>query len=61
MSNRPRMFSSGQSSVEFLVVCAALVFAMFTPIPSTGMNAAQTLAAMIREYFQAFSYFISLP
>ena len=53
--------SPGQSSVEFLIACAAVVFALFTPLPGTGLNGAQTLAKMVKDYFQAFSYFISLP
>ncbi len=51
----------GQSMVEYLVMCIALVFALFTRVPGTQETAAQMLADRLRDMYSALSFFLSLP
>jgi hypothetical protein len=50
----------GQASIEYLVVSAALVAALFM-VDVGGRTMAQHLADMVRAFFRNFSFFISLP
>jgi hypothetical protein len=50
----------GQASIEYLVVTAGLVGALFVA-DFGGRTGAQHLADMIRLFFRNLTYFISLP
>lgn len=59
--SRPRA-QRGQSMVEYLVVAAAMVSAMFViDVTKDGKTMAQLLAESIRVFFRSLTYFISLP
>jgi hypothetical protein len=55
-----RSRKQGQASVEYLIVAAALVGAMFVA-DFGGRTGAQHLADMIRLFFRNLTYFLSLP
>jgi hypothetical protein len=55
-----RQRQSGQGTVEYLVVSAALVTGLFF-IDVDGHSLAATLADMVRLFFRNLTYFISLP
>jgi hypothetical protein len=50
----------GQASVEYLIVAAGLVGALFVA-DFGGRTGAQHLADMIRLFFRNLTYFLSLP
>lgn len=57
---------SGQSMMEYTVVCGALAFALFYPIQDAGSpdepkTAVQIVLDGFRTAYQRFSYAISLP
>jgi hypothetical protein len=61
---KPRQ--SGYSTVEYVVVCAALAFALFVPIAdSASGGAAKTTVEVVLDLLQKgyrdFSHAISLP
>lgn len=57
-----RRTQRGQSMIEYLVVAAAMVSAMFVvDVTTDGKTAAQLLADSIRIFFRGLTYFISLP
>jgi hypothetical protein len=59
--SRPRT-QRGQSMVEYLLVTAAMVSAMFViDVTTDGKTTAQLLAESIRVFFRGLTYFISLP
>jgi hypothetical protein len=51
---------SGQASIEYLIIAAGLVGALFVA-DFGGRTGAQHLADMIRLFFRNLTYFISLP
>ena len=51
---------TGQAMVEYLVVAAGLVAALFF-VEIDGRNGAQLLAELIRQFFRNLTYFLSLP
>lgn len=54
--------ANGQSITEYLLISAALTFALFTPVAQFGgMSVAQLLSDAVRRFFKVFVYFISLP
>ncbi len=52
--------SRGQATVEYLVVSAGIVAALFF-IDVGGKSLAATLADGVRDFFRNLTYFISLP
>jgi len=50
----------GQASIEYLIVAAGLVGALFVA-DFGGRTGAQHLADMIRLFFRNLTYFLSLP
>lgn len=56
----PRRWSQGQSSVEFVIVCAALAIALGVGI-GADPGVLQQLLAAFKTAYQNFSYAISLP
>lgn len=58
---------AGQSTIEYLVVCAALAFALFVPISGDAASpdgARTTVQIVLNEFQQAYrniSHAISLP
>jgi hypothetical protein len=62
--NRPctQRAQRGQTVVEYVVVAAAMVSALFViDVTTDGKTAAQFLADSIRAFFRGLTYFISLP
>jgi hypothetical protein len=53
----------GQSMIEFTILCAVFVVALFVPIPGQQppVTAGQMLADRLRDFYSALSYFLSLP
>lgn len=53
----------GQSSVEYIIVCAALISALLVEVPSddAGRNVIEICSDEIRDWYKAFSYSKSLP
>lgn len=51
---------AGQAAVEYLVVAAGIVAALFF-IDVDGKSLAVTLADTVRMFFRNLTYFISLP
>jgi hypothetical protein len=56
----------GQSTVEYVVVCAALALALFVPLPGSGdggpaRSAVQILLDGFQKTYQRFTHSISLP
>jgi hypothetical protein len=51
----------GQSMLEYAVVCAAMVTALFFVDTSKGMPVAFYLIDMIKAFFRSLTHFISLP
>lgn len=47
----------GQSMTEYAIVCAAVGVVLFAGNPSI----AQQLAAAVKAFYRALSYFVSLP
>ncbi len=50
----------GQAAIEYLVVAAGLVLALFV-VEVNGRTGAQFLAEAVRLFFQNLTYFLSLP
>ncbi|WP_417763369.1 hypothetical protein [Shewanella sp.] len=50
----------GQASIEYLVVCGAIVAALFTPI-TNDQNVMQICIEALRHWYSAFSFAKSLP
>lgn len=50
----------GQAAIEYLVVAAGLVAALFV-VEFGGRTGAQFLADAIRLFFQNLTYYLSLP
>ncbi|MEO6279432.1 hypothetical protein [Roseateles sp.] len=50
----------GQAAIEYLVVAAGLVMALFV-VEFGGRTGAQHLADAVRLFFQNLTYFLSLP
>lgn len=50
----------GQAAIEYLVVAAGLVMALFV-VEFAGRTGAQHLSHAIRLFFQNLTYFLSLP
>jgi hypothetical protein len=64
MSSRTARLSRmqrGQSMVEYTIICAVLVAAMFAPLPNDTESAAQKLCDALRQTYSALSFFFSLP
>lgn len=57
--NRPPLArrQRGQSMAEYAIVCAAVMVGLFAGNPSV----AQQLAAAVKSFYRALSFFISLP
>lgn len=51
----------GQASIEYLVVCGAIVAALFTPINENDQNVMQICIEALRHWYGAFAYAKSLP
>ena len=52
----------GQGMVEYTVITAALVAALFTPNALfNGQTGAAYLAEQVKAFYRNFSHFISLP
>ncbi|MCO5978571.1 hypothetical protein [Ideonella oryzae] len=52
----------GQAMIEYVLVAALLVLALFTTdAVFDGKTGAQYLADMIRAFFRSLTYFLSLP
>ena len=51
----------GQSMVEYAVIAGVLAAALFVPLPGTQEAAGAFLAGKIRDFYNALTYFISLP
>jgi hypothetical protein len=58
---RPRRRQRGQSMIEYVVICAVLVAALFVPIPGTQTTASQLLANSVRGLYGSLTFFLSLP
>jgi hypothetical protein len=58
MSRRP-MEQSGQAMVEFLLVAAAVVLALFLPY-AQGQSVVSLLLHALMEFFRARSYLVSI-
>ena len=50
----------GQASVEYLVVCSALIAALLTPIEDSN-NVMELCLDSLRDWYSAFAYTKSLP
>ena len=50
----------GQAAIEYLVVGAGLVMALFV-VEVNGRTGAQYLAEAVRVFFQNLTYYLSLP
>jgi len=50
----------GQAAIEYLVVAAGLVLALFV-VEVNGRTGAQYLAEAVRVFFQNLTYYLSLP
>ncbi|MFT5235204.1 MAG: hypothetical protein ACI8SK_000319 [Shewanella sp.] len=50
----------GQASVEYLVVCSALIAALLTPIEDDN-NVMEICIDSLRDWYTAFAYSKSLP
>lgn len=50
----------GQASVEYLVVCGALIAALLTPI-TNNQNVLEICADTLVDWYTAFAYNKSLP
>ena len=50
----------GQAAIEYLVVAAGLVLALFV-VEFVGRTGAQHLADAVRLFFQNLTYYLSLP
>jgi len=64
--NRPqrpgRSAQQGQAMIEYVLVAAILVLALFTTDSLfDGKTGAQYLADMVRAFFRSLTYFLSLP
>ncbi|WP_154369785.1 hypothetical protein [Duganella alba] len=62
MKHRP----AGYSTVEYIVVCAALAFALFVPIADSASGGApkttvEVVLDLLQKGYQDFSHAISLP
>lgn len=58
--------SSGYSTVEYVVVCAALAFALFVPITDAASGGAakttvEVVLDLLQKGYRDFSHAISLP
>ncbi|HEY3786503.1 MAG TPA: hypothetical protein VGL55_14600 [Steroidobacteraceae bacterium] len=51
----------GQSTVAYIIICAALAGTLFVPLPPNNLTAAQQLAQAVRTYYSDLTFFISLP
>lgn len=56
----------GQSTMEYVVACAALAVALFLPVPGSddgdgARNAVQILLDGFEKAYKRFTYSISLP
>ena len=51
----------GQSMVEYAVIAGVLAAALFVPLPGQQDAAGAFLAGKIRDFYDALTYFISLP
>lgn len=60
MTSSVQLRQRGQAAIEYLVVAAGLVMALFV-IEFGGRTGAQYLAEAIRLFFQNLTYFLSLP
>jgi len=56
----PRAAQRGQAMVEYAVIGAILVGALFVA-DFGGKTGAQYLADMVKSFFRSLTYFISLP
>jgi Flp pilus assembly pilin Flp len=55
-------YQSGQSMIEYTVVCAALAIALFVPVmPGSSQTLGQLLAGKIRDLYNNLTFFLSLP
>jgi len=52
---------SGQSTIAYVILCAALAAALLVPLPPNNLTAAQQLAQAVRSYYSDLTFFISLP
>jgi hypothetical protein len=50
----------GQAAIEYLVVAAGMVLALFV-VEVNGRTGAQYLADGVRVFFQNLTYYLSLP
>jgi hypothetical protein len=48
---------AGQSTTEYMVVCVALVLALF----AAGTPAGRELADAVRDFYAGLTFFLSLP
>jgi hypothetical protein len=55
--NASRQKMRGQSTTEYVLICALVMIGLFAGDPSL----AEQLATAVSKFFKAFSYFISLP
>ncbi|WP_108946183.1 hypothetical protein [Shewanella halifaxensis] len=51
---------SGQASIEYIVVCSALVAALLTPIQN-NQNVMDICLESLKDWYTAFAYSKSLP
>ncbi|HEV6964181.1 hypothetical protein [Roseateles sp.] len=58
--NAPQPPERGQAAVEYLVVAAGLILALFV-VEFGGRTGAQYLAEAVRLFFQNLTYYLSLP
>lgn len=52
---------SGQSTIAYVIICAALAAALLVPLPPNNLTAAQQLAQAVRSYYADLTFFLSLP
>ncbi|WP_228290793.1 hypothetical protein [Shewanella cyperi] len=52
--------ATGQASVEYLIVCGALIAALLTPIKD-DQNVMEICVQALRDWYTAFAYTKSLP
>jgi len=57
---RRRPLQSGQSLVEYLVVTAFAVVILMVPY-ERGLSAMELMEQSVKDYYEKFSYSISLP
>ncbi|WP_299570156.1 hypothetical protein [uncultured Shewanella sp.] len=58
-SHHPKIKQHGQASIEYIIVCGALVAALLTPI-SNDKNIMEVCSEALQEWYAAFAYSKSL-